>query len=98
MFYAAEALLLSRGASYSSHAAVIAAFGREFAKPAVLDRRMHQWLTSAFHRRNAGDYDTRVEFMPEQVDDLLTWARGFLREARDFLGRLDERGPDSAPS
>ncbi len=29
LFYVAEALLLERGLSYSSHSAVIAAFGRE---------------------------------------------------------------------
>jgi hypothetical protein len=30
LFYTAEALLLSRGLSYSSHPAVIASFGKEF--------------------------------------------------------------------
>ncbi|MCJ7703519.1 MAG: HEPN domain-containing protein [Anaerolineales bacterium] len=32
MFYVAQALLLSRGLSYSSHSAIIAGYGREFAK------------------------------------------------------------------
>jgi uncharacterized protein len=32
LFYTAEALLLSRGLSFSSHSAVIANFGKEFAK------------------------------------------------------------------
>lgn len=32
MFYIAEALLLHRGLAYSSHSAVIAAFGKEFAR------------------------------------------------------------------
>ncbi|MDP2976730.1 MAG: HEPN domain-containing protein [Anaerolineales bacterium] len=32
MFYVAQALLLSKGLSFSSHSAVIAAFGKEFAK------------------------------------------------------------------
>lgn len=36
MFYVAEALLLSRGLAYSRHSAVIAAFGREFAKGGVM--------------------------------------------------------------
>jgi uncharacterized protein (UPF0332 family) len=36
MFYTAEALLLERGQVFSSHSAVIAAFGREFAKTARL--------------------------------------------------------------
>ncbi len=47
MFYVAEALLASRGESYSSHSAVIAAFGREFAKTSRLDPKFHRWLISA---------------------------------------------------
>jgi uncharacterized protein (UPF0332 family) len=35
MFYVAEALLSSRGQSYSSHGAVQAAYGREFARRAA---------------------------------------------------------------
>lgn len=89
MFYAAEALLLSRGAAYSSHAAVIAAFGREFAKTQALDRRLHQWLINAFNMRNMGDYDARVDFTDDQVGELLTWARDFVRDARVFLGGAD---------
>lgn len=37
MFYTAEALLLSRGKSFSSHSAVIAAFEKEFSKTRDLD-------------------------------------------------------------
>ncbi len=33
MFYIAEAFLEGQGLSFSKHSAVIAAFGREFAKP-----------------------------------------------------------------
>jgi uncharacterized protein (UPF0332 family) len=38
MFYAAQALLLERGFSFSSHSAVIAAFGREIAKRGIGER------------------------------------------------------------
>ena len=37
MFYVAEALLSILGQSYRKHAAVIAAFGREYAKSGKLD-------------------------------------------------------------
>ena len=96
MFYAAEALLLSRGASYSSHAAVIAGFGREFARTQALDRQLHQRLINAFNMRNVGDYDTRVEFTEEQVSELLTWARDFVGEAQASLDRAD--ATDSKPA
>ncbi len=44
MFYAAEALLLDRGLKFSSHSAVIAAFGKEFAKRGLLDPMLHHYL------------------------------------------------------
>jgi uncharacterized protein (UPF0332 family) len=47
MFYLAQVLLLSRGLSFSSHAAVIAAFSKEFAKTGVLDVRFHRCLIDA---------------------------------------------------
>lgn len=56
LFYVAEALLAHLGQSYSSHAAVIAAYGREYAKTAKLDPKYHQWLIAAQNFRNVGDY------------------------------------------
>ena len=44
MFYVAEALLLYRDLSFSSHAAVISAFGREFAKSKLLDPKFHRYF------------------------------------------------------
>jgi uncharacterized protein (UPF0332 family) len=44
MFYLAEALLQSRALSFSSHSAVIAAFGKEFSRTGVLDPKFHQYL------------------------------------------------------
>ncbi len=85
MFYAAEALLLTRGLSFSSHAAVIAAFGREFAKTGALDPRLHQLLISAFNMRNIGDYDARADFTSEQAAELLIWTRDFIEKAEVYL-------------
>jgi len=41
-FYLAEVLLDALGLSYSSHRAVISAFGQEFAKTGRLDARFHR--------------------------------------------------------
>jgi uncharacterized protein (UPF0332 family) len=47
MFYVAEALLIEQGLSYSSHAAVIGAFGQMFAKTGKIDARFHRYLLDA---------------------------------------------------
>ncbi len=48
MFYVAEALLVARKLTCSSHRAVISAYGQYFAKTNELDPRFHQALLSAF--------------------------------------------------
>lgn len=44
MFYIAEAFLLGKGLTYSSHSAVISAFGREFARTKRLPVEYHRYL------------------------------------------------------
>ncbi|MGQ0601004.1 MAG: HEPN domain-containing protein [Anaerolineales bacterium] len=87
MFYTAEALLLSRGFSFSSHSAVIAAFGKEFAKSGDLDSRFHRHLIDAQDTRITGDYRTGVTITSVQVDEALRWAQDFLAAASAFLAR-----------
>ena len=50
MFYASQALWLSRGLSFTSHAAVIAAFGKEFAKidSVTLDLKIPSTITQNY--------------------------------------------------
>jgi len=56
MFYLAEALLLQRDLTFSSHAAVIAAFGKEFARSSELDPKFHRYLIASQDARQIGDY------------------------------------------
>jgi uncharacterized protein (UPF0332 family) len=56
MFYLAQALLLSKGLKFSSHSAVIAAYGKEFSRTALLDQKFHRRLIVAEERREDGHY------------------------------------------
>lgn len=85
LFYTAEALLLSRGLSFSSHSAVIANFGKEFAKTQVLNPKFHHYLMESQDRRNIGDYSIIAEVTKEQVEEMLTWAKEFIRAAGSYL-------------
>jgi uncharacterized protein (UPF0332 family) len=80
-----EGLLQERGLSFSSHAAVIGTFGREFAKNAVLDQKYHRYLIDAQDLRNIGDYAIGQEIAEDQVDLMCRWAEEFLSAARLFL-------------
>ena len=87
MFYTAETLLLSRNLTFSSHSAVIAAFGREFAKTGLLDPRFHRELIDAQDLRHSGDYGSGPQASAGQVQEMLQWAAEFITAAESFLRR-----------
>ena len=85
MFYAAEALLLARGLSFSSPSAVIAAFGKEFARSKALDPQFHRYLIDALDFRNLGDYGVGPQVSSAQSQDILCWTQEFLSAAENYL-------------
>lgn len=85
MRYVAEALLYERGMVFRQHNAVQAAFGKEFAKPGLLDPKFHRWLLTASDLRLRGDYQPVVHVTDEAVETGLSQAREFLNAARSLL-------------
>ena len=87
MFYTTEALLLARGLAFSKHGAVIAAFGKYFAKPKHLAPLYHRYLLEAFEKRQIGDYSFDEDMTPSDARSQIAHARTFLRTARAWLKR-----------
>ena len=85
MFYLAQALLLKKGQSFSSHAAVIAAFGKEYAKTGELDSAFHRNLILAQSECNVGDYGIGEIVAPEYAAKVIHWAAEFLAAAQAYL-------------
>lgn len=85
MLYTAEALLAERELSFSKHGAVHAAFGREFAKTALLDPRFHRWMLDAFDKRITADYGVDAEVEAAEVEEMVRRADAFLTAARQHL-------------
>lgn len=85
MFYGAEALLLAGGKTFSSHRAVVAAFGEYFVKPGVFPKEMHQWLHRAFEKRQISDYEFLTGISEAEVVNLQEKAAQFLEKSESFL-------------
>ena len=85
MFFIAEALLAARDLTFSSHRAVISAYGQYYAKTKELDPRFHQALLNAFSQRQLGDYTTDSGITREDIEALLIDAHEFLKAAREKL-------------
>jgi uncharacterized protein (UPF0332 family) len=88
MFYAAQALLASRGLSFSKHGAVVAKFGEFFAKTGALPSALHRYLIDAFGDRQSADYEHRRETPAYPAETHIAHAREFLAAARGYLDGL----------
>ncbi|MHC1724534.1 MAG: HEPN domain-containing protein [Syntrophobacteraceae bacterium] len=91
MFYAVEALLMSRGTSFSKHAGVIASFGKQFVKTGAFDSRFHRYLLNAFKLRNVGDYGGVQAVSEENARQVIDEAGELLSEIEQYLGLNDPR-------
>ena len=85
LFYLTEALLLSKGLHYSSHSAVIAAFGKEFAKTGLLDPKFHRYLIDAEERREDGHYGGGRKVTDEDALESYDWAGEFMEVVEGYL-------------
>src|SRR5262245_75360 len=71
MFYAAEALLLSRGLVFSKHGAVIAEFSREFVRSGEFSAEYARALRDALDERIVADYHATEHIPAARAEALL---------------------------
>jgi uncharacterized protein (UPF0332 family) len=88
MFYIAEAFLEGEGLSFSKHSAVIAAFGREFAKPQRVSSDFHRFLIEAQELRTTGDYGQLNAVTTDQAIEQIDHAEQFLALAIQAIGAI----------
>ena len=88
MFYITEAFLEGEGLSFSKHSAVIAAFGREFAKPQRVTQDFHRFLIEAQELRTTGDYGQLNAVTAEQATEQIDHAEQFLALAIQEIGAI----------
>ena len=85
MFYAAQALRLSEGLSFSTHSGVISAFGQQFIRTERIAKVFHRRLIAAERIRLQGDYDIDSEMTRETAIEQIAQAEEFLELARQML-------------
>ena len=82
--------MLNEGLTFSSHAAVISAFGRDFARTGRVPVEFHRYLIDAQDLRNQGDYDIDSAITEAEANQLIA-PEQFLELAERLLGDF----PDS---
>ena len=85
MFYVAEALLLSKGLSFSKHAAVQSEFGKVFVKTGIVPAEYHRDLILAMEVRHAGDYGDLDCVSEEECGKQIERAHKFMAFAEKYF-------------
>jgi len=90
MFFAVEALLLTKRLSVSSHRGVISLFGEQFVKTGIFPREMGRELNQAFQKRQLGDYEYTFVIAEDEAKQMLETGRSFVDRITKYLIEQDE--------
>ncbi|MDQ1328516.1 MAG: hypothetical protein QG641_1801 [Candidatus Poribacteria bacterium] len=96
MFYSVQAILLLKNLSFSSHKAVISAFGKYFVKNGIFTKEMGKKLNKAFEKRQIGDYEYDFVISEDEAKDILINGKEFIETIIHYLrinGDLVENQP-----
>jgi uncharacterized protein (UPF0332 family) len=84
IFYAANALLATKGLERSKHSGVIAAFRQHFVKTGIIEPEFSRFYGAAMDERHAADYDL-IQLDYESASHHLTNATQFLNRIERYL-------------
>jgi uncharacterized protein (UPF0332 family) len=85
MFYSAQAMLLTKNLSFSSHKSVISAFGEHFVKTGIFPREMGRELNRAFEKRQIGDYEYTFVISRTEAKEILKDGKMFVEKIAQHL-------------
>jgi uncharacterized protein (UPF0332 family) len=85
MFYAAQAALLTKELTFSSHKGVISAFGKHFIKTEIFPKEMGRELNRAFEKRQIGDYGYTFVVSDEEATQILRYGKEFVNKVTSWL-------------
>jgi uncharacterized protein (UPF0332 family) len=85
MFYSAQAVLLTKNLSFSSHKGVISGFGENFVKTGIFSKEMGRELNRAFEKRQVGDYDYTFVISKDEAEQMLLSGKEFVGKIAHWL-------------
>lgn len=85
MFFASEAVLLTKNLSASSHKGVISLFGEHFVKTGIFDRELGKTLSDAYDKRLLGDYGIGISVNETEAKEVLETAQNFVKKLKNYL-------------
>lgn len=88
-FYAVTGLLLTEGLSSAKHSGVMALFERHWIKTEKVPRELGLLYRRLFNRRQKGDYDDLVTFLPDDIETWIGEVKIFVAAISDFVRKWE---------
>jgi len=85
MFYAASALLFSKGKSFGKHSAVLAAFRQYFIKTGEFDKKWSDAYRLVMESRHTADYALYEYLEEDDALEMIAKAKEFVEEVKKWL-------------
>lgn len=85
VFYAMEAVLLTRNISASKHAGVISQFNQFYIKEGIFPKKFSKIISRLFRERQEGDYGFYVDISEEEILKDVKSAELFLKTINKYL-------------
>jgi uncharacterized protein (UPF0332 family) len=89
VFYAMEAVLLTREISSSKHTGVIGQFNRFYIKEGIFPKSFSKIISRLFRERQEGDYGFYVDISEEEILKDVKSAELFLKKINEYLKEGD---------
>ncbi len=83
MFYAVNALLITKGLYSSKHSGVRSIFNREIVNKGLIEKKWGEFFADMFDRRQKGDYK---DFMKFEKQDIEEW----LKKSEEFINKIEQ--------
>jgi uncharacterized protein (UPF0332 family) len=85
VFYAANALLATKGLARGKHSGTISAFRQSFVKPGLIEPEYSAIYGSLMDDRHISDYDMDTHIEPERAESDIEGARKFVARIETYL-------------
>lgn len=85
MFFATEALLLTKNLTFSSHKGIISNFAQYFVKTNIFPKKYYKILVKGFEKRQIGDYDFEPMISKSDAVSMLKESQEFVESVTDYL-------------
>lgn len=87
VFYAMEAILLTKGLTFSKHAGVISGFNQFFIKTGLFPKEFNTMISRLFRQRQTGDYDFEPGISEQDARKDLEIANQVLTALEEYLNK-----------